>query len=103
MGKWATYSRRGGGTPSVPAILQMIAAFKTGPFDTTLFYNGDVGAPAFGNTDFTSNPSGTIVDVFVVSPPDELFITWFADTTGDTSVTYSGNEPGFLTPQTILY
>lgn len=104
MGRWA--QRRhgaGSGGPATPPLNRIITASKTGLSLVSLTYNQDADLTLFDPALFESSPSGAAGDGIVQTGSATMDLSIDGLVFGDTSVTYNGTTPGFLTPQTVLY
>jgi hypothetical protein len=73
------------------------------PDQATIEYAQNVVAASLEADKFNSNPSGAAGLTIIQNTPREIIMIWDGIVTGDTSITYTGVTPGFVTPQTIAY
>ena len=103
MGRWAQRRVRGGGPPTAAAIEITIATHD--PIDDFSFldYSADITGIPFNAADYTTNPSGLTGIAVNQTAPDQISVLFAMLYPADTSISYTGSEPGILTPQTVNY
>jgi hypothetical protein len=100
MGRYAQRRRSGGGPPGAPPLIEMILATVDGT-EVAVDYSGPVTAGDFELTDFLFADGAVNPTVIAQSDTEQLSLTTAAPISADTDLTYSGDAPGILTPQTI--
>jgi hypothetical protein len=100
MGRWAQAHRRGGGRTTPNSIIAAVG--PTGSF-AVITYEREVPWDQLLANTFESSSSGEVGDTINPIDARSAQLIFTGDITGDTSVTYTGNVPGILTPQTKTY
>lgn len=100
MGQWS-HRRHRTKAPTPLNYITKATLMEIDQLEVTYHYPVDVLATNFG--DFISNPSFTIPTSSdqLTNHSIRLFFPTSIET--DTDITYNGDTPHFLTPQTILY
>lgn len=100
MGQWSHRRRRGGGESPLNFIIH--AHIQTAA-RALVTYQFNINAGIQDPTTFQSTPSGEVGFSIAQSDARTLDILFDNPITGDILLTYTGNIPGILTPQTIAY
>lgn len=106
MGRWAQRRQAGGGQSAQQPPETTI---EHATIDDTLlgivnvFFTAPVSPADFSETDFTSQPSGTVGTVFTDLDATTLQVTFSPAIAADTSLDYAGTAPNVQTPESVLY
>jgi hypothetical protein len=101
MGHWSTYRRRGGGPPTAPALIFIEVAEVDPPFEIHVEYSGEVDANDFDTTAFHTQPTNYEPESIDQGGVSGINLTFQDDVEEEASLTYAGDTPGILTPQTV--
>lgn len=100
MGRWAQRQRSGGGLNSP---VSLIDADITDTMEATAAFNGNVNAAAMTSFSFESLPSGSFAQTIAQNGGAGLTLTFIADISADTDITYHGTAANTVFPTTINY
>lgn len=79
----------------------MIIAQKGGGDIEVVTYNAAIDATSFAFTDFLTLPANEFPTGIAQDGPEGLQLQYSSDISSDATLTYSGDTPGIVTPQTI--
>jgi len=97
MGRWSQAHRSGGGI----SLNFIVYANEVTINVIELNYLTANGLSALATTDFTTSPGGFQPDSILDSGGAAQELTFSEDIDSETSITYAGNAPSVLSPQTF--
>jgi hypothetical protein len=103
MGKWATYSRRGGGAPTAVALNFIESASI---FDSEVIhanYAQPVDATLLTPSAFTTLPDNFPAFAAANVGPTEVELVFIDNVLTQSDLHYDDPLPGFVTPQTVPF
>lgn len=95
MGRWAQRTRSGGGK----SINFITAAVEQSEFDLVLTYLNAIDASEFELPDFDTEPGFFEPVAITNDSANEIHLEFGDDISAETDITYQGDTPGVLAPQ----
>lgn len=97
-----THKRRAVGGPNTQALTaEMTEAVLVSAMQLHVSYNQPVTAASFTETHFETQPSGTVCGSISQLEAAKLLLDFADPIDSDVSLTYAGDRPATLSPQTI--
>lgn len=101
MGRWAQRRRGSGGGGPTANLTSMTNATPGGPLEIFVDWSAEGPFEDLDPADFTASPSGVHANGIVQTAAQQARLDWLISPALDTTLTYSGSQPGFQSPQTI--
>lgn len=101
MGRWAQRTRSGGGTPSNPTLANMIEAQQESSIELSVEWNSPAPIGNFDLADFITVTGAFVPTSMSQVNPTTILFEFADDLSGETELQYTGDTPGFLTPDSV--
>jgi hypothetical protein len=99
MGRWSQSRRTGGGA----SLNFMVRAVIIDTVTAHVYFDKVLEASLIDWTEWSSSTSGSVGDSATNIAPSVVALEFDNTITGDTTIVYSGTNPGIIADQSLLY
>lgn len=103
MGRWATRTIRGGGTPPPTNMLRITQVTLNGTQAIDITFSSAVAAANFHPAKFKTTPSNATAFSVIQNGTNTVTASYGPDIDADTALVYSDTVAGIFTPETVTF